>query len=38
MIDSVTVAQIVSGLMLCWITGFGVGKAVAWTRKIVDVV
>ena len=38
MIDSVSVTQIISGLMLCWILGFGVGKAVAWTRKIADVV
>jgi hypothetical protein len=38
MIDSATVAQIVAALMACWALGFGVGKSVAWTRKIVDVV
>lgn len=38
MIDSATVAQIVATMMGCWALGFGIGKSVAWTRKIVDVV
>ena len=38
MIDSVAVAQIVAALMGCWATGFGIGKSVAWVRKITDVV
>jgi hypothetical protein len=38
MIDAATVGQIVAALMGCWGLGFGIGKSVAWTRKIVDVV
>ena len=37
-IDTATVAQIVAALMACWAMGFGIGKSVAWVRKIVDVV
>lgn len=38
MITYSVVSEIVSSLMLCWILGFGMGKAVAWVRKIADVV
>jgi len=34
MIDAQAVAQIFAALMGCWAMGFGVGKAVAWTRAI----
>jgi len=30
-------AALVASLCVCWAMGFGVGKAVAWTRKLVDV-
>lgn len=38
MIDTVTIAQIIAALMGCWAMGFGIGKSVAWTRRIADVV
>jgi len=37
-IDVAAVAAIFGGLMFCWISGFGVGHAVAWIRKLRDVV
>lgn len=37
MIDAATVASVFGVLMGAWGLGFGVGKAVAWTRKIADV-
>lgn len=37
MIDQASVVYIVTVLMGCWATGFGMGKAVAWTRAIRDV-
>jgi hypothetical protein len=37
MIDSQSVASIVATMMTCWALGFGVGKSVAWVRKIQDV-
>jgi hypothetical protein len=30
-------AAIFAAVMGCWALGFGVGKAVAWTRKIASV-
>ena len=38
MIDAATIGQIVAALMGCWAMGFGIGKSVAWVRKITDVV
>lgn len=37
MIDEASVVHIVAVLMGCWALGFGMGKAVAWTRAIRDV-
>lgn len=37
MIDAAAVAQIFGALMGCWALGFGVGKSVAWTKKIASV-
>lgn len=37
MIDSATVAKIFTVLMGVWGMGYGVGKSVAWVRKIRDV-
>jgi len=37
MIDDASVLHIVIVLFGCWGAGFGVGKAVAWTRKISQV-
>jgi hypothetical protein len=37
MIDGDAIVQIFSALMGCWAMGFGIGKAVAWTRKISQV-
>lgn len=34
MIDAQTVGWIIASVMGCWASGFGVGKAVAWTRAI----
>lgn len=34
MIDPQTVAWIIGTVMGCWLSGFGIGKAVAWTRAI----
>lgn len=31
------VAIVVGLLMLCWISGYGMGQAVAWCRKIASV-
>ena len=37
MIDAAAIAQIFAVLMGSWGLGFGVGKAVAWVRKIAAV-
>lgn len=31
------VALLVATLTTCWASGYGIGKGVAWVRKIVDV-
>jgi hypothetical protein len=36
-IDSYMAGYVVGWMMGMWSLGFGVGKAVAWTRKIADV-
>lgn len=36
-ISASTVAAVVAGLMLAWITGYGVGQAVKWVNRLKDV-
>jgi len=36
-IDAATVAAVIGSLMTAWILGFGLGKAVAWMRRIASV-
>lgn len=36
-IDGLAVAAIFSTLMGCWALGFGIGKSVAWVRRIAGV-
>lgn len=36
-IDAAAVATIVGACMTAWALGFGLGKAVAWTRRIASV-
>ncbi len=38
MIDAQAISEIFGALLGCWALGYGVGKAVAWTRQIVNVV
>lgn len=38
MISALVVAKIFAIYAGCWALGFGVGKAVAWTRKIASIV
>lgn len=37
MIDAASIAKVFTVLMGLWAMGFGIGKAVAWIRKIADV-
>lgn len=37
MIDATAVTYLIAGLFGCWACGFGVGKAVAFTRALRDV-
>lgn len=37
MIDTASVSYLIAGLLGCWAFGFGVGKAVAFTRALRDV-
>jgi len=37
-ISAETVSHIFASLFGCWALGYGVGNAVAWVRKIKDVV
>lgn len=36
-IDGIAVAAIFNTLMGCWALGFGIGKSVAWVRRIAGV-
>lgn len=37
MIDQASITVIVGAVLGCWATGYGVGKLVAWTKKIQSV-
>lgn len=37
-IDPQTIAKVIASCMGVWASGYGVGQAVAWVRKLRDVV
>jgi hypothetical protein len=38
MIGLLAIAKVFAALMGCWALGFGIGKSVAWTKRIASVI